>query len=125
MGRVEIDLRALDQVIAPEQVAALAGGLRLAKDRLVDGRRDLPAVLEGVMEAVARRGLDVLDEGRRGNLAAFRRQDLAAVINRLRGLEARPVGGEGGGGGGQHGGGGRRGGGGSSLSSGPHGEGGA
>jgi predicted ABC-class ATPase len=89
LGERTIDLSAVEQIVAREQVAALAEAVLLFETELGRGARTLPEALDGVMAAIERGGLDVLDPRLRGDLAAFRRQDLAGVINRLRGLEVR------------------------------------
>ena len=43
-------------------------------------------VLQSLGESLARHGLDVLDPGRRGDLAAPRIQDIGAALGRLRTL---------------------------------------
>ena len=58
----------------------------------MDGRRTLAEVLEVVMADVAREGLDVLDRRLVGDLALFRRLELAAALNRLRTLRVRRAG---------------------------------
>jgi predicted ABC-class ATPase len=89
LGERTIDLAALEQIVAREQVAALAEALLLFEAELRRGARTMPEALDAVCGAIERGGLDVLDPRLRGDLAAFRRQDLAAVVNRLRGLEVR------------------------------------
>ena len=43
-------------------------------------------ILKSLHESLDRHGLDVLDPGRRGDLAAPRIQDIAAALGRLRTL---------------------------------------
>ena len=54
-----------------------------------------PSLYEGtpnaVLEAMAAEGLDVLDDRCVGDLAAFRRHELAAALNRVRGLRIRTL----------------------------------
>jgi predicted ABC-class ATPase len=85
-GTEEIDLSAPSQLVSAAQTRAVAESLLLARNRFVDGNRTLPQVLDGVMDAVSREGLDVLGRGRDGDLALFRRHELAAALNRLRSL---------------------------------------
>jgi hypothetical protein len=52
----------------------------------MDGHNPIQEVVGHVMRDVVHRGLDVLDPRRAGRLAAFRGLDLAAALNRIRGL---------------------------------------
>ncbi|MGD2068151.1 MAG: ABC-ATPase domain-containing protein [Gemmatimonadota bacterium] len=90
VGRVDVDLSAVEQLVSRSQVRALAEALALARLRFVDGGRTLSAILDAVEDAVRNEGLDVLDERGSGDLAAFRRFELAAALSRLRTLETRP-----------------------------------
>jgi len=85
-GEETIDLSAVEQLIAPTQTRAVGLALWLARERFMDGRRTLAEVLDLVERALAREGLDALDPRRVGDLAAFRRFELAAAVNRLRGV---------------------------------------
>ena len=58
-----------------------------ARDHL-DAGRSIPELLDAVEAEVARAGLDALDSRRVGDLAAFRRFELAAALNRIRSLRA-------------------------------------
>lgn len=86
LGGERVDLSAVSPLVETAQVRAIAAALAWAGAEAVDGRRDLPAILDAVEAAVARDGLDALDGRRVGDLAAFRRLELAAALNRLRGL---------------------------------------
>ena len=85
-GKQAIDLTALEQLVHPAQVTALAEGLRLARDHFTDGRRTLEAVVELVMQRLEEEGLDGLTRRPSGGLARFRSLDLVAVLNRMRSL---------------------------------------
>ncbi len=90
-GTEEVDLSAVEQIVHPSQVRAIAEAMVYAKRQYMDGRRTLREVLEGVMRDLDTRGLDVLTGtgSPRGDLARFRRHELAAAINRLRTLKVR------------------------------------
>ena len=88
-GTEEIDLSAVEQIVHPSQVRAIALALVYAKRRYIDGRRTLPQILDAVMQDIEQQGLDVLSPTPRGDLAEFRRYELAAALNRLRTLEVR------------------------------------
>jgi len=88
-GTEEVDLSAVEQLVHPSQVRAIAEAMVYAKQRYMDGQRPLREVLDLVMRDLEAQGLDVLTRSPRGDLARFRRHELAAAINRLRTLEVR------------------------------------
>lgn len=89
LGEGEVDLRdAADQLTEQAQTRTLAAALEWFAQR-ADGSRtvaDLVAELVGRLEVD---GLDVLDPGGRGRLAGVLPTDLAAALNRVRGLQLR------------------------------------
>lgn len=87
-GETPIDLGAVEQLVDAGQTRAIGDAIVFAT-RFMDGQRTLAQVLDLVEGEVARRGLGVLSPRVRGDLAAFRRMELAAAINRLRTLEVR------------------------------------
>lgn len=89
LGDEELDLSSVEQIVSPSQARAIGQALVLVVRELLDGRTPLPVLLDRVEEAVAQGGLDVLDVVPRGDLAAFRRFELAAALNRLRSLRIR------------------------------------
>jgi len=88
-GVESLDLSAVEQIVHWAQTKAIGAALDYARRSYVDGSRPLTEVLELVHAAVEREGLDVLDNRRTGDLAYFRRHELAAALNRLRTLEVR------------------------------------
>lgn len=90
-GTEEIDLSAVEQIVSWAQVNTLAHALVTARDRFMDGRTSLSRVLDWVMELVEREGLDAVHPWNPGDLTAFRRFELAAMLNRLRTLEITPL----------------------------------
>ena len=84
-GRHTIDLSDLEQLVDPSQTRAIGRAIYHAS-AFMDGATPLCELVTRVMETVEREGLDVLDPDRIGNLAAFRALDLAATLNRVRGL---------------------------------------
>lgn len=88
-GEHEIDLAAVEQLVSRTQMRAVGQALALAARDLLDGDTDIPAVLDRVEDVVASRGLDALDPRQPGDLAAFRRFELAAALNRTRSLRVR------------------------------------
>ncbi len=88
-GTEDIDLSAVEQIVDESQVRAIAEAMVYAKQQYMDVRRPLSEVLDRVMEDVETRGLDILSPFPSGDLAMFRRFELAAALNRLRTLEVR------------------------------------
>jgi len=85
-GTETIDLVAVDQLASRAQTRAIGLALAHLCNNELDRDVSLPEMLDAVEEAVAEDGLDVLDQRRIGELAAFRRFELAAALNRLRSL---------------------------------------
>lgn len=88
-GTNEIDLTAVEQLVDPSQLNAIGQALYYARQRYMDGRRTLPQILDAVMADLDRDGPNVLDPRPVGDLARFRRYELAAALNRLRTLRVR------------------------------------
>lgn len=88
-GTEDIDLSAVEQIVDESQVRAVAEAMVYAKRQYMNGRRPLPNVLDRVMQDIGDRGLDILTPFTSGDLAMFRRFELAAALNRLRTLEVR------------------------------------
>ena len=84
-GRHTIDLSDLEQIVDPAQTRAIGRAIHHASARM-DGATPLREIAAGVLEALERDGLDLLDPDRIGNLAIFRALDFAAALNRVRGL---------------------------------------
>lgn len=85
-GSEDVDLSAVEQLVNRDQLQAIAEAMVYAKQRYMDGNRSLPEILDAVMEDIQSRGLDILVPFPEGDLAMFRRFELAAAINRLRSL---------------------------------------
>ncbi len=83
-GASEIDLTAVEQLVDPSQLNAIGQALYYARERYMDGSRTLPQILDALVADIDRGGLDVLDRRAVGDLARFRRYELAAALNRLR-----------------------------------------
>lgn len=83
-GSEEIDLSLVSQIVDSSQVRAVGAALDYALEMgFFDGERGLHECLSAVMSEIASGGISVLG----GNdLAAFRLQELAASLNRLRTL---------------------------------------
>lgn len=91
-GAETIDIGAVEQIVSGSQARAVGAALLMAAHRFVNGTRTLEEILDRVEQVVADEGLDVLDARCVGNLAEFRRFELAAAFNRLRCLRVLPGG---------------------------------
>ncbi len=91
LGHETIDLAALEQLVDPEQTAAIARALDALAD-LFDGRRDLAAAVGELTRRLDEHGLDAL-AGRRshpGHLTRPRPHEIHAAVNRYRALGSLP-----------------------------------
>ncbi len=102
-GTTDVDLSAVEPVVSNAQLRGIAEALGWVATGLRSGRLegDIPTLLDAVEEAMTRAAaeggtpLDALGRGTEGDLAGFRRHELAAALNRVRGLvvrEGRPAG---------------------------------
>ena len=92
ISRETIDLRALAQLVDAAQARGAAAALVLAVERgYVDGTRTVREILSVLEADVAAEGLDVLSprDFPVGDFAQPRRQEIAAVLNRLRTLRVK------------------------------------
>jgi predicted ABC-class ATPase len=88
-GSQHMDLSAVEQLIDPAQTRAIADAVCLARDRFVNGSRPMREVVDGIADAIDKKGLDALDNRKMGCYAEPRTLEIAAAINRLRMLEVR------------------------------------
>lgn len=86
-GTEDIDLAAVEQIVDAGQLRAIASAIVYAKDKYLSRQSILLEVLERVMADIDSQGLDVITDYPQGDLAKFRRFELAAAINRLRTLK--------------------------------------
>ena len=91
VGTETVDLSAIEQIVDPSQTRALAAALVYARDHYMGPGVSLREVLDRVMADIDRAGLDVLNPHFPGDQAAFRRLELAAIINRLPTLRVQQV----------------------------------
>jgi len=107
-GRESIDLRGVEQLVDESQTRAIGYAIALVADRWVDGSRNLSEILDELERHFDASGLDGLDPRTQthahshthehahlhryysGNFARPRRYEIAAAINRLRVLCAKP-----------------------------------
>ncbi len=86
IGTEAIDLSAVDQLVEPGQVRAIAAAIVYAQRYRMTATTPLPEVIAAVMADIAQYGLDCLTDWPIGDLVSFRGLELAAAINRLRTL---------------------------------------
>jgi len=85
-GEATIDLAAVEQLVSRAQTRAIGRAMAFLAERLASRDLAVPEALDLVEAAVAEGGLDALEPWQVGDLAGFRRYELAATLNRLRGL---------------------------------------
>ena len=89
-GRNEIDLTSLEQLVHPGQTRAIAEALVELREAFAGGETSVAEALDRVEGWLAEDGPDALARREpRGDLAVFRRLELAAALNRLRTLRIR------------------------------------
>ncbi len=86
VGTETIDLVAVEQLVSRAQARAIGLALAYLAEELHHEGAPLPEALDRVEVAVAAGGLDALEPWKVGDLAGFRRHELAAALNRLRSL---------------------------------------
>ncbi|RDD63305.1 ABC-ATPase domain-containing protein [Ferruginivarius sediminum] len=89
IGDETIDLAAVAQILDESQTRAVAEALMTLSNDGQARDQTLPELLDRIEKAVERQGLDALSRTPRGDLARFRRFELAAALNRLRSLRVR------------------------------------
>ena len=91
IGLETIDLRYVEQLADSEQTNALAYLLRYADEHLMDGSRDLNAVIAQLTSLIQKKGLDALSDSSYlpDFLAIPRIQEIYACFNRVRSLRLK------------------------------------
>lgn len=88
-GRQHIDLSAVEQLVDISQTKAIGDAIYYAK-RYMKTSSTLKDVIDAVLTAIEKEGLDVLSSVPVGHYASFRPLELAAAVNRLRSLHVAP-----------------------------------
>jgi Predicted ATPase of the ABC class len=88
-GTEDIDVSAVEQLVSQDQLRAIAAAMVYAKQQYINGEKTLPQILDQIMNDIATKGLDIIAPFPQGDLAIFRRFELAAAINRIRTLEVK------------------------------------
>ncbi len=87
IGAEAIDLSAVEQLVEPGQVRAIAEAIVYAQCYHLTTTTPLAEAIAAVMTDIDQYGLDCLAEWPMGDLVCFRGLELAATINRLRTLQ--------------------------------------
>ncbi|MEB3293816.1 MAG: hypothetical protein VKJ24_11715 [Synechococcales bacterium] len=83
LGTQEIDLSAVEQLVEVGQVRAIATAILTLHPQITQAQ-SLNQVLHSLDQKVMELGLEALSPFPQGDLAQFRRLDVACVLNRLR-----------------------------------------
>ena len=86
-GTEDIDLSAVEQIVDTGQLKAIALAIVYAKENYMNQQLTISEILEQVTQDIAQSGLDIIANFPQGDLAFFRRFELAAALNRLRSLQ--------------------------------------
>lgn len=86
-GGETIDLTAVEQIVEVNQLRAIGAALTYLQQHYLDGRYSLKTILKYVMADLQSSNPDILTAAPQGDLAMFRPDELAAVLNRMRSLK--------------------------------------
>lgn len=92
LGKHEIDLSSVEQLVDPSQTRAIARMLMLLGQQYADGKRCLCAMIDQLYKDIEAKGLDHLSpyHGKHpGDFALPRKLELAAAVNRMRTLQIK------------------------------------
>lgn len=86
LGKQDVDLRYIEQLIDSEQTAALGMLLKYAVENLIDGKRTVSEIVQYLAEQLHKKGLECFSEGGYipGGYAVPRIQELYSCFNRYR-----------------------------------------
>ena len=85
IGKQDVDLRYIEQLIDAEQTQTLGALLKYAVEKLIDGKKTLPQIVELLCGKLEKEGLSFLAEGYIScGYAVPRRQEIYACFNRYR-----------------------------------------
>jgi len=87
-GEQDIELHAVEPVLSARHAATLGRAVAFVLDQLADGNRTLPQLLDALESILDDEGIEALSpfDAPPGDLVMVRRHEVAAVLNRLRGL---------------------------------------
>ena len=87
LGKEDIDLSAIDQLVETSQLKAIAYAMVYAQANYFTAKQPLSPTLDLLIAEIESKGFDILTHSPQPDLAHFRAIDLAMVINRLRTLQ--------------------------------------
>lgn len=87
IGTTEIDLSAVEQLVDPGQLKAIAKAVVQIKQQYSQQQLNLSEILNRVAAQISLSGLDSVSNFPQGDLSQFRSLELAAALNRLRSLQ--------------------------------------
>ncbi|MBN4054198.1 ABC-ATPase domain-containing protein [Nitrospira defluvii] len=90
-GNEKINLSAVEQLVEKSQVRAIAHAMTYAKQKYMNNRSTLSEIADKIMRDISEKGLDAVTDEKFGDLAAFRRFEWVAAVNRLRTLRVKPA----------------------------------
>lgn len=86
-GTEEIDLNSVEQIVDNGQLRAIAAAMIYVKQNYLSQSITIAEILDLIEKEITDKGLDIINQYPSGELAIFRRFELAAAINRLRSLD--------------------------------------
>lgn len=86
IDREDVDLSAVEQLVDPAQLRAIAATLIYLEQHYLTGKYTLSEILDQVIAEIINNGFDSLTYCPPGDFALFRRFELAAALNRWRSL---------------------------------------
>ena len=86
LGRQNVDLRYIEQIVDAEQTASLGLLLKYVVEHEVDGQNNITEIVQTLMEKIHRNGLNFTcgSEEISGGYAIPRKQEIYACLNRYR-----------------------------------------
>ena len=89
INKETIDLRCVEQITDSEQVTALGYCMKYARQHMMDGRKDLRQIVDGLEQVIEKGSLAALCGGSQGIscMAKPRRQEIFACFDRCRSLK--------------------------------------
>ncbi|MBU0992796.1 MAG: ABC-ATPase domain-containing protein [Proteobacteria bacterium] len=87
-GKDLIDMGDIEQIVTESQTRAIGYAIHLAMSYM-DGEKTMREIVDTVIQSIEDRGMDILTPYITGDLAGFRKIELASAINRMRRLHIR------------------------------------
>ncbi len=89
IGNEEIDLRAIDNLVCPEQLRTIAGAIHWGSNAFRNDSLTVKQFCEKVLETVQENSLDYVSSAKSGDLAEIRAIDVGLALNRIRTLSIK------------------------------------